>query len=834
MAGGNYTSIKPIKPTNQSTPDVGAIPTDPVLLTPEAARLLSRAGVDRAIEANQFASGVKVTNTDNRQSIKDQLATKGVNFAPEPNPLNQYANYTYHVRWSLTSEQASYSVNKSNPSLEGIKKTVIAESGVTAGFNIVDFELKNLCSFNHQTLNTMAYNWTMTVLEPYGISLLDKIRSAAITQPVINYMRCPFFIELWFNGYDEDGNIVAPNLFYQIYRVTLIGMDVDLTEGGSKYVITGIMDNDLGNSNQIAMPSAMIAIRASTVGDFFQQLGEKLTEQQKTVNEQNYATYEYQFRVPPEISGWSLRNSQVDEQNNRNNDMDISYENGVMEIKANRGMAVENIVNLVMSMSPEAEKWVKGESNGGTAGGSSGDLTNAGLFTWVMVHSEVEIIGFDVYTRDYIRRVTYTLIPYKTVTSGADRPTVDRLEEKSVQAEKLNYLGNKNSLKKLYEYIYTGQNTEIIKFDIHVENLWSIALPNWEATNTYDNYTHGLKFAPGAVSNLKNTTGYTKKKLISDLQGQLTDLQSQLSANTSFRVMEQNLEQQQQIQDQIQSIELSQVSGVMFRTDSSPGAIAADSALLKNDPAAAETIARLSTSGQLVRALRYAEDLKVIPSGPIDPLPVVMRPDNKPMEQNANVGGDSNKAVGSQDSNGLPGSRSLIGTILGNMFSVNAFASIELEIRGDPYWMGQSNIRQNAIAASFGQDTGDPNHATFITNDHMLILVFRSGENYNEETGLMEFTSTSEFFNGAYAVYEVINTFKNGSFTQTLKCNKDIFAQKINQDVEKEAAAPAAAAAAPARPTVITPAERAAAATAAGTSEALITDGGMAFGGGGL
>lgn len=827
MAGGVNLSNRqqsPIPPQNQATPDKGITETKLVTLTPAMAKYISKAGYDAANNANRMStSRPTVTTGQNQQTVTDQLASSGVSFNPEDNPLNQYANYTYHVKWSLTSEPAAFAVSNSNPTLDGIDKTVIAESGVTAGFNIMDFEFKNICGPNSRTLNTAATEWTMTVLEPFGISLLDKIRSAAATQPVINYMRCPFFIEIWFNGYDESGNVIAPNLFYQLYRVTLTDMNVDLTEGGSKYVITGIMDGDIGKSNQIAIPSSLIAIRTSTIGQFFDLFAEKLTEQQKTINEQNFAITEYVFNVPPEIRQWTLRNNDVDKQNNRNDDMDISYSNGVMEIKLNRGMAVENIVNYVLAMCPEADKWIKGESAGGSAG-SGGDLASTGLATWLMVHSKVEITGFDVYTRDYIRKVTYSLIPYKTVNSGADRPTVTILEQKNVQAAKLNYLSNNNSLKKLYQYIYTGENTEIIKFDIHVENLWSIALPQWEATNTYNNFSQGYSYAENAVGNAKIKNNYSKKQMISDLQGQLTSLQQQTSFDNR-QLMERNIDQQTSIRDQIQTLENSQRSAVMFRNDVSPGAVAADAALVKSDPAAAQTVSRYMTAAQQSKALKFAEDVAALPPGQFDPLPVVLRPDNKPSEQNADQGGDSNKAIANPASYGLPSGRSFIGTILGNMFSADFFAEIELEIRGDPYWMGQSNLRENAIAESFGQDSGDSTRANYISNDHMLVLVFRSGENYNEDTGLMEFNTTSDFFNGAYAVYEVTNSFKNGSFTQTLKCNKDIFAQKLNEQISSEGRSKASSAS-----TVISDTDRAAAAVATGTAAELISDDGRAPG----
>jgi hypothetical protein len=59
----------------------------------------------------------------------------------------------------------------------------------------------------------------------------------------------------------------------------------------------------------------------------------------------------------------------------------------------------------------------------------------------------------------------------------------------------------------------------------------------------------------------------------------------------------------------------------------------------------------------------------------------------------------------------------------------------------------------------------------------MFILWFRTGENYNDQTGLMQFDTASDFYNGAYGVTEVTNSFKQGIFTQTLSAYKDPMAQ---------------------------------------------------------
>lgn len=789
-----------LPPNNQITPDDIFTAVKPMVsVNIKNAAAISMEGVKNAKAISAGQSVIPSTPDDNAAFISENLSQAGVNFSPVGNPLSGYANYTYHIRWFLTDENAAYNnISKTNPSGDNINKTIIAESGVTAGFNITEFDMENTCGPGARTLNTAAMSWTMTITEPYGISLIDKIRTAAKTQPVINYMRAPYFIDLWFTGYDENGKIISEKLFYQLYRVNILDIDIDLTEGGSKYSITGTFDNDLGFSNSISIPQGQLAIQAKTVESFFTQLADKLVEQQKKSLQQDFADVVYKIRVPPEMRNWTFRASDVANQDNRNDDMSIEYTEGTMNISVNLGTSIENIVNRVISMCPEADPWVKGETNGGTAGANAAEITSNGMASWVMVHSDIKIIGFNAYTRDYIREVTYTLVRYRTARTGADAATLNALESVGVQKEKINFLKNQNALKKLYQYIYTGQNTEIIKFDIHVENFWAITLPTWEGSNTYSNYTQGLLQKDNAIADAIRQGTYSKSQVLSTIQTRIDIIQQSLNTvDQGFR--NSLLTEQAALSQDALLVETTSSAAVLFnqpntaennrdrQNTSSPGQLTMSSSLAK-DPNITADVAEYATFLSTQKALKYAEDLKILPAKYNDPMQVVLKPNNEPAGQNAVQGSDSNKSVASPNSIGLPSGRSFIGSILGNMFDSSFFNEVNLEIRGDPYWMGQSNIRQGSIADTYGQGGNDPRFANYQVCDHMFVLVFRSGENYNESTGLMQFTETSDFFNGVYGVLDVKNSFKNGSFTQTLHAAKDIFAQKVSNEVSAAAA----------------------------------------------
>ena len=798
------TTPVPIPPT-PTLVDIGVSKQTTIIVSPENANSISFSGVNNA---KQLLTGITqsvTTTTQNTNVLQTQLASVGVNFAPIENPLNQYANYTYHIRWFMTDEQSAYNIPTDNPDGDTLKKTVIAESGVTAGFNITDFELKNTCSPGQGNLNTTNVGWTMTITEPFGISLIDKMRAAAITQPVFNYMRMPYFIDVWFTGYDANGNVIDTKIFYQLYRVCVMHMDVDLSEGGSRYNITGIMDGNLGNSNQISIPPSGVSIKAKTVSEFFTRFAEQLNIQQENANGQNFALLNYKFKIPPEIASWTLREKNNDVNDSRNDDLGVTFQDGTITITNTRGMSIENIVNYVISMCPEADKWVRGTK--GATGNGGADISSNGIATWLMVHSSIKITGWDSNSKDYIRDVTYTLVRYNTVRAGVDLSTVKKLEITDVQKNKLNYMHDTRALTKAYQYIYTGENTEVIKFDMRIENFWDITLPLWQGVNTYSNSTQGPLAMPGsAVDSIIRGTALDKKQLVQDIGGKLTEINSTISAGglTSVSQVDALLEQKAALTQTAVNIKASIESAVMFqpsttsrdRQDTSAGGLAVSS-IITSMPKVAQKVSQYSTLLGSEKALRYAEDVKAVGEQAIDPMPVVLRPDNEPSAQNADLGTGSNKAAVTGDPNSMPSGRSFIGSILGNIFNGQFFNEITLEIRGDPYWLGQGNIRENGIAASFGASNGDSKFANFITSEHMFVLVFRSGENYNEQTGLMQFDNNSEFFNGAYAVLDVTNTFKGGSFTQTLHAYKDVFAQKVSNEVTAKVAATTPAKAAP-------------------------------------
>ena len=746
-----------------------------------------RVGFDTTAAQRQSNSQATPANS----SFEARLASYGLDFNPEPNPLNEYANYTYHIRWFLTSEVEAYNnVDAANPNSDTLTKTVIAESGVTAGFNIVELVTTASCQPNIEKRNMWNLSeFNMVISEPLGLSLFDKIYFSAQEIGVINHNLCPYFIEVWFNGYDEDGNLAAPNLFYNMYRVLLVNVDASATQVGTTYNIKFVADNGKGENNNIATPLSAVSIPCTNLGEFFDKLAVVMNKQQSTVNNDGILRTKYQFVYPDIWKNWSMRPADTDKHVNRGGGMAEDGRPNVTVINVSKGQAIENIVNYAVYLCKDAQDWITG--NGGGVAANAGTQADQALIGYVTVYASSKITGFDPVTRNYITEVTYTLFRSESLKAFTDMQSVKEAQKVTTQQEKLRYLVEKKRLVKRYDYIYTGLNTEVISFDIKINMTWAFITPSWSQGNSY------YQYATPAVANqdsqdYQNAKGLVTPSLVPLDAAEAEALDNTLRLMSAAPISDFRSQTATQLIAAARGAEALANSSLVTFFDQSSGQLALTAAQAKN-PVLQQFATRTNNyinTRRATLATKYAEDtanqlgeLRTLP------LPLVAVFDTQPTTQNAAQNADQSKTTVIRDSQAFASGTGFVGAVFGNLFnnSTKEFQLIEIEIRGDPWWIPISNITQDMIATKLTNNSGTTaadttiaiqNQASYLGGDNCFLLQFRVGVIIDEATGLAVNDSLgADFFNGIYAVIEATNKFSHGKFTQTLKAIKDILSQ---------------------------------------------------------
>jgi hypothetical protein len=85
-----------------------------------------------------------------------------------------------------------------------------------------------------------------------------------------------------------------------------------------------------------------------------------------------------------------------------------------------------------------------------------------GYIRWFRLDVQIELLKYDPEVGDYARKITYRVVPF----------LVHHSVFTNANAAPIGYQDIKKQICKAYEYIYSGQNLNVLKFDININNLF--------------------------------------------------------------------------------------------------------------------------------------------------------------------------------------------------------------------------------------------------------------------------------------------------------------------------------------------------------------------------
>jgi hypothetical protein len=116
-----------------------------------------------------------------------------------------------------------------------------------------------------------------------------------------------------------------------------------------------------------------------------------------------------------------------------------------------------------------------------------------GFIKWWRLDVQIELLEFDFAVGDFAKKITYRVVPFLVHQSIFQNPN-----------SAPNYEDLQKNIAKGYEYIYTGQNVDLLKFDIQINNLFYAGVNSSAEKDTAkgsDPNTSG----PGGQTNQKTT-----------------------------------------------------------------------------------------------------------------------------------------------------------------------------------------------------------------------------------------------------------------------------------------------------------------------------------------
>lgn len=227
------------------------------------------------------------------ETKQTESTKKTIDTAPKleirQNPLHKYATYTYGISLYILTpadiNQISTSPESWVPGAGGVKTCLISSGGKNSGvyarndnfkddFYFDSLSMTTVIGLNNRSKSSNAIEIAFSVVEPYGMSLLDRIIATANEIKAPNFKSMPYLLEIDFYGYDDTGKAYKLDDQRKRIPIQIIELKIKVNTKGSEYAIKAVPWNHQALSQSAASTPINVEVAASTVAEFFANNGE--------------------------------------------------------------------------------------------------------------------------------------------------------------------------------------------------------------------------------------------------------------------------------------------------------------------------------------------------------------------------------------------------------------------------------------------------------------------------------------------------------------------------------------------------------------------------------
>jgi hypothetical protein len=463
-------------------------------------------------------------------------ASRIPSYVPVENPLHDYATYTYNISlFALSSDEYNQAVTN-EVRWDRVGKCLIGGAGrfndnssrhpaFRDDFYFDGLRLNTIVGMNARTKASNAIEITFNIVEPYGLTLLDRIidLAATIKPSCRNYLELPYALRIDFFGATDEGEMPnpIPNMT-KWFPVKLLELKMKVGTKGTEYSIRAVPYNHQALQESTATTPINLEIDAKTVQDFFDEGEAVVAETDElaafreavkldTVRNDSEALQAYQARIKELEKGLKVKSSsytagvnawyqyQIEtgarEYTDRIRfvvDKEIADSAIVLPDRTDPsktpvpdpGTAKSRVANAPNAVGPDFKATAFSVSAGTSvprlvdmvmrnssyildqvsdpATKSPEEIANkrGKPLNWYKIIPSIKLDKFDIKTNRWARTITYHIKPYVVYNSKHPMGPQSRPE----------------GFVKIYNYMYTGLNSDIIDFSIDFDTLFYTAI----------------------------------------------------------------------------------------------------------------------------------------------------------------------------------------------------------------------------------------------------------------------------------------------------------------------------------------------------------------------
>ena len=331
-------------------------------------------------------------------------------------------------------------------------------------------ELKSIPGYNEQARLTSVTNIKIELVEPAGITLLEKLRAAAANNGFLDHLDAPYMLTIEFKGFDENGQpIKEKNEFIKrVIPIKITNVDIDVNQGGSYYTMTAIPYNEFGLVNNFMYPRT-----SGTLSSIARTFADAVVSLQNVLNDQNKQEQQGKFNQFPDQYDISI-SEDLDPQQQLSYDLlsqagmtqkvpdplpgDETFDLDMIKFtpSTNIPMLLENLMKTHPKFGAKSfEEWSEAVSKKGTDKFNPNEALST-YFKYFRIKTSVEPTkNFDEIRQTQAKIIKVVVEPY--YISAYNLATAGVHQDKKFQS----YVA------KEYNFIFTGDNVDILNLDIN-------------------------------------------------------------------------------------------------------------------------------------------------------------------------------------------------------------------------------------------------------------------------------------------------------------------------------------------------------------------------------
>lgn len=374
---------------------------------------------------------------------------------------------------------------------------------------------------NEKRRLTSVTQINMDIVEPFGITLLERVRAAAINNNYLDHLDAPYLLTVEFKGFDEQGRVLSEKQARTMKRVIpikLVDMQMDVNQAGTVYTVKAIPYNEFAfvNTYSEVKTAGSLYPQGKTVADVVKALEDLLNQAAEDDREAGKIGIpdKYQISIHEDLNPEKPFSTDNLDQKGMFKQSRVSdaVDTGDVPIEYMRIKAGDNMVKIleeIMKGHPDytekkyKEFRQKASRELGKAqftGGAQAVLEQAEQFYFKYFRIRSSIIpndnGFDLKRATNPKIIKFTIEPYKVHAYS--------LALTGISTGK-NF---KNFVFKTYNYIFTGDNVDVLDLNINYRVAYFTgALKDTQATNTRKNTVENVRGQPTGTTTAVDNFG---------------------------------------------------------------------------------------------------------------------------------------------------------------------------------------------------------------------------------------------------------------------------------------------------------------------------------------